>query len=284
MKNKVAITVESACDLSHETAAEKGIRIIPMNISLGEEEFKDGIDIDAKRLFEKCELKKIQPKTAGISPYEYEKVFSSLTGAGYEVVHVALGSGISSCFRNALFAAKNVGGVFVVDSLSLSGGLALLAKKAAALRDEGFCAKEIAKEIEKERKKVSVSFVLEDIAALYKGGRCSALELFSANLFSIHPSIELCGGKLVPGVRYKGKIETARKKYIKDKIAASKIAKNSPCLLNHSGLCGEEISDLVSYIKQLYPFCEVLPGRAGCCISTHCGKGCMGIIFETESR
>lgn len=284
MKNKVAITTESACDLSFDEAEKSQIKIIAMNIFLDGEEFKDGVDIDAKTLFEKSRLKKEVPKTAGISPYEYGEFFSALVKSGFDVVHVALSGKISSCFQNALFAAKSFDNVFVVDSLSLSGGLALLSKKAARLRDEGMSAEKIAKEIEKSRSCVSVSFILQDINALYKGGRCNALELFSSNVFSIHPSLKLCGGRLFVEKRYRGKIENARKQYISDKLEKSEIAKNSPCILCHSGLSKAETDGLVSLLSSAGRFESVSSNQTGCCIATHCGKGCMGIIFEETKK
>lgn len=280
MKNKIAITTESAADLSNEIAAEYDIKIIPMNIVIGEEEYKDGIDLSTKELYKKCALYRSTAKTSGVSPYEYNEFFEQFTENGFDVVHVSLSSKISSCFQNALFAVKESENIFIVDSLNLSAGTAMLALEGAKLRDNGRAAKEIASALEKMRTKINTSFILKDTETIYKGGRCTAAERFGANLFSIRPSIDVIGGKLIPGKRYKGKIESARQKYIFDKLKENKPIRAGRCHLNYSALDQNEVDELVSYIKATSLFDEIMVNEAGCCISAHCGKGCMGIIFE----
>lgn len=282
MSKKIAVTTESSADISKALQKELDIHVIPMTVLICDEEFKDGVDLTAKELYEKSELYNEIPKTAGISPHDYKLVFETLTQQGFDVVHVSISGKISSCFQNALFASNSFENVFVVDSLNLSAGMAMLVYEACRLRDSGKSAMEIAAELEKLRLKISTSFLLEDTGFLCRGGRCSKAEQLTADLFSLRPSVEVVGGKLLPGKRYRGRGLEAPKKYIVRTLEEKK-ADKSICLLNHSGLKENEVEELVSFVRKSYPFEKIVSNEAGCCISSHCGRGCVGIIFKEQS-
>lgn len=281
MSRKIAITTESSADISKKLQKELEVHVIPMTVLICDEEFRDGVDLTSEELYQKSELYGETPKTAGISPNDYKLVFETLTGQGFDVVHVSISGKISSCFQNARFASNGFENVYVVDSLSLSAGMAMLVYEACRLRDSGETAQSIAAELEKLRLKISTSFILEDTDFLRRGGRCSKAEQLTANLFSLRPSIEIVGGKLLPGKRFRGKGLEGDKKYI-EKTLEGKRPDKKLCLLNYSGLKQEEADELAAFAKKSGAFEKVLSSEAGCCISSHCGRGCMGIIFKEE--
>ena len=278
MPKKIAITTESASDLSEKLQKQYDIHVMPMTVIIGNEEFKDNVDLTTKELFEKSRLYSSMPKTSGISPHEYKLVFETLTEKGFDVVHVALGSKISSCFNNALFASNSLENVFVVDSQSLSAGTALLALTASRLRESGETAEEIARRLENERTKISTSFILEDTAFLLRGGRCKAGEKLLSDLLSLRPTIDITDGELVPGKKFRGKGLDAMKKYIAEKLTGS--IDRKLCLLNYTSLSEDEVSELALFTKTEGGFESVITEEAGCCIASHCGERCMGVIFK----
>ena len=278
MPKKIAITTESASDLSENLQKQYDIHVMPMTVIIGDEEYKDNVDLTTKELFEKSRLYSSMPKTSGISPHEYKLVFETLTEKGFDVVHVALGSKISSCFNNALFASNSLENVFVVDSQSLSAGTALLALTASRLRESGETAEEIARRLENERTKISTSFILEDTAFLLRGGRCKAGEKLLADLLSLRPTIDITDGELVPGKKFRGKGLDAMKKYIEEKLTGS--IDRKLCLLNYTSLSEDEVSELALFTKTEGGFESVIAEEAGCCIASHCGERCMGVIFK----
>lgn len=280
MKNKIAITTESAADLDEELLKKENLTVFPMTIIIGDEEYLDGESINTDELYKKAELYNSVPKTTGVSPYEYGKVFSKLCDKGFDVVHIALSSKISSCYQNAMFASKSFENVYVLDSLTLSGGMAALVSEAVSQRENGKNAEEIVCALEIKKQKISTSFVLDNVDYIYAGGRCSAVGKKALQMFSARPSISLKGGELNLGRLFFGKTEDARKKYILHKLQNERPIYSSPCRLNYSSLDNGEVQRLCTYIKENSPFETVIATQAGCCISSHCGKGCMGIIFE----
>lgn len=280
MKNKIAITTESAADLDEELLKAQDLTVFPMTIIIGDEEYLDGESICTDELFKKAELYNAVPKTAGVSPYEYGRAFSSLCDKGFDVVHIALSSKISSCYQNAMFASKSFENVYVVDSLTLSAGMAVLVAEAVSQRESEKSAGEIVSALEIKKQKISTSFVLDNVDYIYAGGRCSGVQKKAVQLFSARPSILLKGGELNLSKLFFGKSEDARKKYILHKLQSERPVYSGACRLNYSSLENDEVQRLCTFIKENSSFKTVIATQAGCCISSHCGKGCMGIIFE----
>ena len=116
------------------------------------------------------------------------------------------------------------------------------------------------------------------LALLYKGGRCSALSALGANLLSIKPCIEMHGGAMEVGKKYRGKFKAALHKYIEDCLSADSFDPQR-AFVTHAG-CDPEIVEFVhSQVVASGHFNEVLVSRAGCTISSHCGPNTLGIIF-----
>lgn len=90
-------------------------------------------------------------------------------------------------------------------------------------------------------------------------------------------------GKLGVARKYRGKILDVKKKYIEDELNAHKDdADLSRIFLTSSSASDAEVKELTALIKSILPFKEVLIGCAGCTIASHCGPGCMGILFMTK--
>lgn len=284
MKNKIAITTESAADLEEDLLKSENVTVLPVGIVIGDEEYLDGESIKTNELYEKSELYGVPPKVEGISPYEYGKLFSSLTDKGFEVIHIALSSKISSCFQNAAFAARSFENVCVIDSLSLSGGMAAMVSEAADLAQKEVPAQDIAAEVEKKKCLLNTSFIIDDIEFIYQGGHCSSVQKKAAELFSVKPSLNVKGGEFATGKLFLGKDEEARKKYILWRLKTENPNFDRPCRLNYSALDTEEVQKLEELIRKNGSFNEVIVNEAGCCLSSYCGKGCVGMTFESFGR
>ena len=185
----VIITADSTCDLPKDIIESRNIKITPLSILLGSESYLDGEEITLDDIYAHVSKTGEMPKTAAVSPASYYEVFSAASQQGDSVVHISLSSAISSSYQNAVTAAGDFSNVHVVDSKNLCGGMGLLVLKACDLRDKGFDAKKIANRIRSLVPKVHATFVLDNLVYLYKGGRCSAVARFGANVLGIKPVI-----------------------------------------------------------------------------------------------
>jgi DegV family protein with EDD domain len=276
----VKIVSDSTCDLSPEITARFDIEIIPLVVTLGEKDGKDGVDVTPEDIYEYVKKTGKLSKTSAVNVAEYLEVFRKWRDKGYEIVHVNIGSGFSSCYQNACIAAEEAGGVYVVDSANLSSGQGHVVLWAADLAAQGLPAREIAEQCRAMTKRVEASFVVNTIDYLFKGGRCSALAALGANLLGIKPCIEVTDGKMLPGKKYRGNINKVIRNYAEDRLKDRNDIVQDRIFITHTKCDPEVIEQVKSLIKEFQPgIKEIFDTDAGATITTHCGPGTLGVLF-----
>ena len=275
----IRLTADSTCDLG-EQIAKRGIGIKPLTVILGGTPYSDGVDIVPQDIFNYVEKTGQLPKTAAPSIADYEDLFRPYAEAGETVIHFSISSKASSSYSYAAEAAKTFGGkVHVVDSKALSTGQGLVIMMAADLRDAGASAEEIVEKANAVRPKVNTSFVPDRLDYLYKGGRCSRMALYGANLLKIHPLIEMEDGQLVAGKKYRGSMEKCIAQYVSDLAARYPEYDRTRCFITHSSADESVIEVARQKVKELFSFDEVLETVAGSVITGHCGRNTLGVLF-----
>lgn len=275
----IKITCDSTCDLTTALYENNQIEIVPMGISLGDDFHRDGVDITADELFAFVRETGELPKTAAISIGEYEEVFRKYADQGYQVIHISLSSELSASHQNACVAAKDVGNVYVVDSRNLSSGSGHLVLLAHELAAQGKSAEEIVEILNDKKQCLDVSFVLQTLEYLHKGGRCSGVAVFGANLMKIRPEIQVLDGKMQVGKKYRGNMEKSILTYVRGRLEGRTEIDHSRIFVTHSGVPAEIVEKVKALVLELQPFEEVIETRAGCTISSHCGPACLGVLF-----
>ncbi|MBO7526166.1 MAG: DegV family protein [Clostridia bacterium] len=276
------ISSDSTCDLSEKIVKENDITLVCVTIILDGKEYTDTVDITAEQVIKFVDEKGILPKTAANSVDMYKDKFESLTADGSELIHFCISSHDSSSYNNAVLAAKEVKGVYVVDSLQLSSGQGLLIMKAIDYRKEGLSAKETFDKIEEIKLKARTSFVLDRLDFLHKGGRCSLVALIGAKLLKLHPHISMTNGSLGVKAKYQGNMIRSVTKYVEDLAAEYTRYDKTRCFITHSP-CDQDIIDVVKRkVSELFDFDEVIETQAGTTVTSHCGKNTIGVLFIAE--
>lgn len=276
---KIKITCDSTCDLSPGLYERYHVSVIPMCVSLGDQLRRDGVDVRPEELFSYVEKCGKLPTTSAISVGEYGDFFRTFTDGGYEVVHISLSAELSSSHRNACIAAEELGNVFVVDSRSLSTGSGHLVLLGAELASAGYDGAYIAKALNEMKGNLDVSFVLQTLDYLHKGGRCSGLARFGANVLKLRPEIVMENGSLHVGKMYRGTMEKSILDYVRGRLENAGPISYDRIFVTHSGVPAEIIQRVIALVKELRPFEEVIETVAGSTISCHCGPGCLGVLF-----
>ena len=276
---KIRITSDSTCDLNH-LIEERNIGIMSLQVNLGSDAFRDGVDITPQKIFDFVAETGTLPKTAAPSIGEYEDFFTKEL-AGYDaLIHINISSKSSGSHNFAKTAAESFGGkVFVVDSKALSSGQGLLVLKACDMRDEGKSAEEIVATLEELRGRINTSFVPDNLDYLHKGGRVSGMVKTVAGMFKIHPQILMDDGQLVPGKKYKGKMSVLIKQYVDDLKELYPDYDKGRCFVTHSCADRELVDAATAKVKEVFEFDEIIETVAGSIITSHCGKGTLGVLF-----
>ena len=277
---KICISAQSTIDLPREILDEFSIKTIPFSVILGTESGFDGV-ITPQTIFDYVDKTGVLPRTSAINEAQFDDYFRGLLKEYDAVIHFSLSSEISSACNNAINAARELKGVYVVDSRSLSTGIALEAIYASQLVKEGLSPEEIVVKVKARIPANQTSFVLATVDYLYKGGRCSGLAKLGAQLFRIRPQILMQDGKMSPGKKYMGKQLGCVESYCKDTLAQFNNPDLSLVFLTHSMATPDMVEAAKKQLEER-GFKRIIVTTAGATITSHCGPKCLGILYLND--
>lgn len=128
--------------------------------------------------------------------------------------------------------------------------------------------------------RVNVSFVIDTLEYMWKGGRCTGVTAFGANLLNLKPCIEMRNGKLEVCKKYRGNIEKVYEKYIAERLKGKKVDPRYIFITTSNAPTPELAARLESAVRKAVPEAqEIFFTRTGCTVTSHCGPGTMGVLF-----
>ena len=277
----IKISADSTCDLSPDLIVRYDIGISPLYIVRDGESLVDGVDITPDEIYAHVEAGGSMCSTAAVSVYDYVEFFRKELESADAVVHFHISGDMSACYQNACIAAAEVGNVYPVDARNLSTGIGLLVLEAAELARKGeLTAQEIQQRMNQRRELLDVSFVVEQLGYLRKGGRCSSVAALGANMLSLRPCIQVKDGKMGVGKKYRGAYQKCLLQYVKERLEGrDDIDPHRIFITESGGFTPEEVAEVAEAVRSYQPFEEVLHTRAGCTVSSHCGPRTLGILY-----
>lgn len=279
---KIAISLDSACDLSKELIEKYDFKIIPFGVNLGDKFFYDG-EITPEEIFEYADNNKTLPKTNAVNEESFKEHFANILNDYDAIIHFDISSEMSSAYQNAVNASKNFKNVYVVDSRTLSTAISLEAIYAKKLTETMDDPAKIVELVKKRIPAVQASFIIERLDYLYKGGRCSGLALLGANLLKIRPEIEVLNGNMKNTEKFRGKMADCVTKYCRATLEKYNHPDKSVIFITHS-VADKELVDAAKAVVSEYGFENVYETTAGCTVSSHCGKNTLGILYINDAE
>ncbi|MBQ7408685.1 MAG: DegV family protein [Clostridia bacterium] len=279
---KIALSAESTIDMPANLLAEYDIHTTPFTILLGDEAKLDG-EVPVPEIINYVNTSGILPKTSAVNEYQFKEHFDKLLQDYDAVIHFSLSSEISVACHNAKTCAQNYDNVFVIDTRSLSTGIALLAIYASKLIKKGFEPKQIVEKCEKRIPNLQVSFVLARLDYLHKGGRCSALSLFGANLLKLRLQILVKDGKMGPAKKYRGNMDNCIINYVNDTLAAFNNPDLSEVFITSTTASEAQVQSVKNILTE-HGFKHIMVTYAGGTITSHCGENCLGILYLNDGE
>lgn len=281
--NKVIICTDNTSDLTEELYKKYDIKTIGLYVCFDQETYEDNVEINTEKLYQLVSEKNMLPKTAALTPIRFMEYFKPYLDQGYDVIYTGIGSDISSTFQNAYIAKNSLDNgdhLYLVDSHNLSSAIGLILLKMAKWRDMGMSAAEIAKRAEEIVPCVRAQFSVKKLDFLHKGGRCSGTVKFFGTMARVRPVIRVINGKLQLNDKAFGRYEKALDIMIKDLTDHIDEVDPEFVMITHS--FGDEEC---AYIKEHIPaevkskISHLIETKAGCVISSHCGKETIGILY-----
>ena len=281
-RRRVAVLTDSSCDLPADIADELGLRIIPLTIRFGDEEFVDRAELSPAEFWTRCVNSATLPETAAPAPGLFERAYRDVAADGVpSVLVVSLSSALSATMQSAQLAARAVANdpdvdldVRVVDSRTITMGLgtiALACARAAAAGDDIDEVERLALDLVDRTR---VFGALDTLDNLKKGGRIGNAKALLATALAIKPIIEVVDGQVEEG----GKQRTRSKalKFLVEKVREYEGSMTDLAVLH------ADCSDVDQFVEMLRPHYagEIVVGEIGPVIGTHAGRGTIGVAFQ----
>ena len=277
----VRLVIDSASDIEYSRAMEKGWVFLPITVSFGDEQLKDGIDINASSFYDRLIESDVMPVTSQITPYVYQQTFDKIIESGDTPIVITLSSKLSGTYQSACVAAENASArVYVIDSLNAALGEALIVEYADRLVRQGLSPEEIVEKVEEKKGKIHLLALLDTLEYLKKGGRISSAVAFAGALLSIKPVIAVEDGevKLVGKARGSKNGNNLLAEMIR---SCGQIDYDMPYTLAYSGNSDALLKKYVEDSKHLWAedADKMSVMRIGATIGTHVGPGAIGVAF-----
>ncbi len=277
---KIAISSDSSLDLTKELVEKYDIHVVPFAIIMGENEYLDG-EVTSKDLFAYTEKTGKLARTSAVNEAQSEEHFRKLLLDFDAIIHFTISSDMSASYQNAVKAAEKLENVYVIDSRTLSTGVALQAIYAKKLVDKGLSAEEIVEKVKERIPFDQASFAIEAVNYLYKGGRCSGLAALGANLLHIRPQIIVKDGKMGQGKKFRGPMNKWVKDYVEETLKTYDNPDHSIIFITYSSATDEAVNWCIERLKK-EGFKNIYPTNAGGTVSCHCGPGTLGILYFND--
>jgi DegV family protein with EDD domain len=279
----VQIITDSTCDMDKSLFQAFNIAVIPLAVNLDNRVFRDGIDLNLDEMYRLISKTNTLPKTAAPTPGEFVEFFKKFNE---DIVFIGISTNSSATVQNARLAITDLPArnIQVVDSLSLSSGLALQVIEAALLARNGLPAAEIASHIKEFRTRVRTVFIVDTLEYLYMGGRCSALQNVMGSLLQIKPMIYMQPNGAL-GV--KKKIRGSRAKGLQallDEVRADAPNIDPRRVFMSYNRCEDDVAFLSTELRKIVPFEEVHPAITGTVVSSHCGPKAISIHYVLKGN
>ncbi len=276
---KIRIIADSMSDIPRDLIKKLNIKVIPLTVRFGSEEFKDGVDLTGEEFYNKLELHSEVPSTSQIPPSGFLQAIEESIEEGYESIIIINGSSeVSGTHQSASLAKAEIQNddVFVIDSRALSFGCGMIVVRAAEMACEGESISEIIKEVENMIKSVEHIFSVDTLKYLHKNGRLSTTSMALGTLLNVKPILTIKNGKVEPLDKVRG-----NKRVIKTMIELAKekgLKQGSRVTLAHS-LNIEGIESLKEELINDINLKDIIVSEIGCTIGSHTGPGTLAMFF-----
>ncbi|WP_072525917.1 DegV family protein [Clostridium sp. Marseille-P3244] len=284
------ITTDSNSDVRPEFIAENNLTIIPQYYAFGNTVYGDELNMEPHEFYETMRNGEL-PKSMANNPAVIRERFEKILKEGKDILHIAFSSALSGSCNNVVMTANELleeypeRKIMVFDSLNASLGEGVSVYRGVELWKEGKSMQEVFDILSEEREHVNVSFTVNDLYHLQRGGRVSKTTAVVGSLVNIKPILTVTSsGELKSDGTVRG-----RKKSLKTLVTRMEAALDLEhygkdrlvCVLH--GDCIEEAQNVAAMVREL-GFANIIINDVSPSIGTHAGPGVVGLVFYGKQR
>jgi DegV family protein with EDD domain len=272
---RFAVVTDSTADIAPATAADRGIDVVPLSVTIDGETLPDGV-LTQEEFFAKMRTAPTLPTTSQPSAGAFAEAYERALKTAESVISIHISSKLSGTVEAARTAAQEFAGkVHVFDSLNLSWGCAWQVVDAANAARDGVAVPEALVRLEQARDQVKLIVGLDSLDNLRKGGRIGAVSALMGSLLNLKVTMTVDeAGAFSPLGRSRG--EKAGLEYTMEWIAKQMAGATRGRFAVGHGLSAERAHRIADSIRERWETTEMVVYEAGSVICTHTGT-CWGV-------
>ncbi len=275
---KIRLIVDSTTEIMPEYRDR--VKVVPLTIHFGDEEYIDGVTIDHARFYQKLVESDVLPTTSQPNPTAFAKEYEEAKKLNETCIVITIPAKLSGTYQSAVIAAQDYDNVYVIDGGSVAIGTGILVELALRYIDQGLDAKTIVEKIEKEKEKVIIIALVDTLEYLHKGGRLSKSVTVAGAILNIKPVLSVYDGNINAIGKAMGS-KRGNNMLSQEIEKAGGVDFSKPVLLGYTGLSN---ALLLKYIEDSRPLWEnelkeVRYSTIGASIGTHAGPGAVAVAF-----
>lgn len=289
--SKIKIITDSCCDLTKEQIDELGISVLPLQITVNGETFREIFDKTTDEFYEILEKTDEIPKHAAINPTMFEEAYKEAIDEGYtDIITVSLNSLGSITYNNSILAkdelfennpelAEKVR-IFNLDSRCYTVFYGYPIMEAVKKIRKGATAEDIVAYLEDWFNVCAVYAVPYTLKYAKKSGRISAAAAFAGELLGLKPIIEFADGKTTTLEKIRGEKNIVSKLI---ECVEKRMTPQTPYLLIHGrdDTLAKEIEK--EMIKKVGRKAEMY-AKVGCAVASNIGPDVVAILVRRKNK
>lgn len=282
---KVKIVTDSTAHFLDPSAVDRyGIAVVPLHIQFGPQDYRDGVDITTAQFFEEIGRNPAPPVASSPTPEEFAAVYTELGKQTDRILSIHISSKLSRTYRNARLATDTLLGrckIHVVDSMTTSLGLGILAEAAAAAGAEDASIDDIVRTVRGMIPRIYVVFFVETLDYLERGGRLSKSQAILGTMLGIKPFLTIEDGDIIPmeKVRTRDKAVEKLVEFVAEFSGADTVA-----ILHSNPQPNEDTRLLLERLAVEFPGREFPLMTYGPALACHIGPNSLGVIVYESTH
>lgn len=278
---KIAILIDSACDITHELIEKYHMKVIRLHVLYPEKDYIDDLDIEARMVYDR--FPEEIPSTSTPGPQDVRDMVDEIKAEGYtHILAFSISSGLSGTYNTVCSVLNEETDIpcFVLDTKNISSGAGVFALWAGSQIEEGRSYEELTELLPKKVRDSKVLYYMDTLTYLQKGGRIGLVTSILGNMLNLKPIIS-CNEE---GVYYTiAKIRGSKQGLSKLFTEVKTFAGDSHCwiiLLNGDGReAAEQMRPLL--LEGISNGTIIMEKQITASMAVHTGPGLVGIgIFK----
>lgn len=273
---------DSCSDMSLEESKKRGIEVLPLTITIEDNNYRDQLEISSEEVLQAISDGK-RPSTSQANPENFVERFKVYAEQKQPVIYVAFSSELSGTYQSAIIARDTImedypeADITIIDTKAASYGLGMIVESASDDIEKGLSKDEVVANIEKNVKNIRHFFTVNDLDYLAKGGRLSKGSAFLGGLLNIKPLLHVEDGKLVPLEKHRGikKVFNSMVKHLNEDHITGKVHITQSNAEDSAEQLKQKILDETRVE-------EVIISMIGPTISSHTGNGTVAMFYFNE--